>query len=324
VLRKLPRQQDNNVLVGFDKADDAGVYRISDSLALVLTVDFFTPIVDDPYLYGQIAAANSLSDVYAMGGKPITALSVLAYPEKGGLDVLGEILRGGLDKMMEAGCSLIGGHSVKDDEIKFGYSVTGTVHPDRVWTNGGAKIGDALLLTKLLGTGVISTAVKRKQAQPQWEAAAIASMRTLNRAAAETAIRVSEAHGHCVHAATDITGFGLLGHAREMALASEVSLLLDSSKIEELPGAREAIRLDAVPAGLKNNKEFVSCAVILSANVSPETETLLHDPQTSGGLLISIAAQHAPELEAELRSAGEHAHIIGQVAPRCESPIVVD
>jgi selenide, water dikinase len=324
VLRKLPRQQDSNVLVGFDKADDAGVYRISDSLALVLTVDFFTPIVDDPYLYGQIAAANSLSDVYAMGGKPVTALSVLAYPEKGDLDVLGQILRGGLDKMVEAGCSLIGGHSVRDEEIKFGYSVTGTVHPDRIWTNGSAKVGDALILTKRLGTGVISTAVKRRQAQPEWESAAIESMCTLNRVAAETALGVSEANGYCVHGATDVTGFGLLGHAREMALASEASLILDSSRIEALPGALEAIKLDAVPGGLKNNVEFVSCAVTIARTVSPETETLLYDPQTSGGLLISIAPEHAPKLEAQLQAQGLSAHIVGEVVPRGEFAIVVN
>ncbi len=323
MLGKLPRQTDKNVLVGFDKADDAGVYRLSDTLALVLTVDFFTPIVDDPYTYGQIAAANSLSDVYAMGGKPITALSVLAYPESGDLDVLGQILRGGLDKMLEAGCSVIGGHSVKDDEIKFGYSVTGTVHPDHIWTNGGARPGDALILTKKLGTGVISTAVKRKQAQPEWEAAAIESMRTLNRAAGEIAVRHSEATGYSVHAATDITGFGLLGHAREMALASNVTLEIDHSKIDALPGAMESIALNAVPGGLKNNVEFVACAVSLSAAVSPVIETLLYDPQTSGGLLISISGQHAVALEAALQANGTPARIVGRIIEKTNCPILV-
>lgn len=323
MLGKLPRQKDANVLVGFDKADDAGVYRLSDSLALVLTVDFFTPIVDDPYLYGQIAAANSLSDVYAMGGRPITALSVLGYPEKGDLDLLGDILLGGLDKMAEAGCSVIGGHSVKDEEIKFGYSVTGTVHPERIWTNGGARPGDVLVLTKRLGTGVISTAVKRRQASPEWEAAAIDSMRTLNRVACETALRISATTGHCVHGATDITGFGLLGHAREMALASNVTLQINHFRVEALPGAREAIALDAVPGGLKNNKEFASCSVELGSAVSPETETLLYDPQTSGGLLISISADHAPQLETELREQGVPASIIGTVIERAATPIYV-
>lgn len=323
MLGKLPRQTDANVLVGFDKADDAGVYRLSDSLALVLTVDFFTPIVDDPYLYGQIAAANSLSDVYAMGGKPVTALSVLAYPEKGDLDVLGDILRGGLDKMMEAGCSLIGGHSVRDEEIKFGYSVTGTVHPDRVWTNAGARPGDALILTKRLGTGVISTAVKRKLAQPEWAAGAIESMRTLNRTACEAALRISSVTGHSVHGATDITGFGLLGHAREMALASNVTLQLDHFKIEALPGAREAIALGAVPTGLTNNKEFASCSVELGSAVTAETETLLYDPQTSGGLLISISEVHAAQLESELREQGVPAAIVGTVIEKSAAPIYV-
>ena len=323
MLSKLPRQTDANVLVGFDKADDAGVYLLSDSLALVLTVDFFTPIVDDPYLYGQIAAANSLSDVYAMGGRPITALSVLAYPDSGDLDVLEQILRGGLDKMREASCSVIGGHSIRDDEMKFGYSVTGTVHPKRIWTNAGALPGDALVLTKRLGTGVISTAVKRGIAQPEWEASAIESMRTLNRQTCEIAEAISTRTGGSVHGATDITGFGLLGHAREMALGSNVTIEIDHARIEALPGAIDAIRLEAVPGGLKNNQEFVSCAVSLATSVSREMETLLYDPQTSGGLLISIANEHAPALESELRIAGVPANIIGQARTKAEHSIIV-
>ncbi|PYT11710.1 MAG: selenide, water dikinase SelD, partial [Acidobacteria bacterium] len=210
VLARIPRVANPNLLVGFDTADDAGVYRLGPNLALVQTVDFFTPIVDDPFVFGAIAAANSLSDVYAMGGKPLTALSILAWPGSGDLEDLEQILKGGAEKMHEAGCVLLGGHSINDPEIKFGYAVTGTVHPARIKTNAGARPGDALLLTKKLGTGVISTALKRGLAQEAHVSASIASMLTLNSAAAEAMEKFE------VHAATDITGFGLLGHAREL------------------------------------------------------------------------------------------------------------
>jgi len=323
VLGKLPRIQDENVLVGFDKADDAGVYRLSPTLALVQTVDFFTPIVDDPYQYGEIAAANSLSDVYAMGGKPLSALSIVAFPEKGDLEVLEQILQGGFAKMQEAGCVVIGGHSIRDEEIKFGYSVTGTIDPSRVWSNAGARPGDALILTKQLGTGVIATALKRGIASENWVSAAADSMRTLNRQACEVAIRVSHETGDSVHGATDITGFGLLGHAREMALASNVTLEMDHTRIAAMPGALEAIRRGAVPAGLKNNQEFASCSVSVDASVPSEIETLLYDPQTSGGLLISIAASHAAALESALRAANIPARQVGRVREHGEHPIVL-
>ncbi|HJT53574.1 MAG TPA: selenide, water dikinase SelD, partial [Candidatus Angelobacter sp.] len=238
MLGKLARQHDPNVLVGFDKADDAGVYKISPEQALVQTVDFFTPIVDDPYTFGQIAATNSLSDVYAMGGRPLSALAIVCFPEKGDLDILEQILAGGLSKMMEAGCAVIGGHSVRDPEIKFGYSVTGMIHPERVWTNSGAKPGDKLILTKPLGTGVISTAIKKGEAKQEWIEAATKSMTTLNLKAA----RIAAGDRFVVHAATDITGFGLIGHGREMAAGSEVSLHIESSRVEALPGALECIR----------------------------------------------------------------------------------
>jgi len=321
VLGKLPRIKDENVLVGFDKADDAGVYRLSPTLALVQTVDFFTPIVNDPYIYGEIAAANSLSDVYAMGGKPLSALSIVAFPEKGDLEVLEQILQGGFAKMQEAHCVVIGGHSIRDEEIKFGYSVTGTVHPSRVWSNAGARPGDALILTKRLGTGVISTALKRKTAAEEWNAAAVASMRTLNQQACEIALRISAETGDSIHGATDITGFGLLGHAREMALASNVTMELDHTKIDALPGALESIRQGAVPAGLKNNQEFASCSVSVAATVPAENETLLYDPQTSGGLLIAIAAEHAPALESALHAASIPARTIGRVLAHGEHRI---
>src|SRR5271156_2502166 len=220
VLGKLARQNDPNVLVGFDHADDAGVYRISADQALVQTVDFFTPVVDDPYVFGQIAATNALSDVYAMGGKPVTSLALVCFPEKAELEILERILAGGLSKMVEAGCTVIGGHSIRDDETKFGYAVTGLIDPKKVLTNAGAKPGDALIFTKALGTGVISTAIKKGKAEPAWIDAAVQSMTTLNKRAAD----LISAKGYQVHAMTDVTGFSLIGHSRELALASDVAL----------------------------------------------------------------------------------------------------
>ena len=278
------------MLVGFDKADDAGVYQIAADTALVQTVDFFTPVVDDPYTFGQIAAVNSLSDVYAMGGRPLTSLALVCFPEKGDLEILEQILAGGLSKMMEAGCTVIGGHSIRDEEIKFGYSVTGTVHPQKVLANSGARVGDKLILTKALGTGVISTAIKRGKARQEWIDAATASMTTLNKAAAEIAARYE------VHGMTDITGFGLIGHAREMALASNVSLRIQASEVPLLPGALECVRAGFIPGGLKANREFAECAVGYEADISDEIRTILFDPQTAGGLLISVAAKDAREL----------------------------
>src|SRR6266404_1475447 len=261
VLGKLARQHDPNVLVGFDKADDAGVYKISGSLALVQTVDFFTPVVDDPYTFGQIAAVNALSDVYAMGGRPLSSLAMVCYPEKDDLAVLEQILAGGLSKMVEAGCTVIGGHSIRDPEIKFGYAVTGTINPKRVLSNARAKAGDALILTKALGTGVISTAIKRGQAREEWIDAATRSMTTLNKAAAEVIANPEKNRRFKVRAMTDVTGFGLIGHAREMALASGVSLRIDSAKVPLLPGALECVRAGHVPGGLIANREFAECTV---------------------------------------------------------------
>jgi selenide,water dikinase len=295
------------VLVGFDTADDAGVYKLTPELALVQTLDFFTPIVDDPYTFGAIAAANSLSDVWAMGGRPISSLSILAYPANGDLSDLEQILKGGAEKMREADCSILGGHSVNDDEIKFGYSVTGTVHPDRVLVNGGARVGDALVFTKRIGTGVIGTALKRGIAADAHVAAAVESMLTLNRRPCEEMFRL-EPHG-----CTDITGFGLLGHAREMAVASGVTLEIDVASVQFLPGAVEYARAGAIPGGLKNNIEFVSCAVSTELDVAPEIESLLYDPQTSGGLLVSL-----PDSDAD-RFAG--AYRIGRVVARGDKAI---
>ena len=286
-----------NVLIGFDTSDDAGVYKLTESLALVQTVDFFTPIVDDPYTFGAIAAANSLSDVYAMGGRPISALSILAYSAKGDLDDLSQIIKGGAEKMREAGCAVLGGHSIADDEIKFGYAVTGTIDPKRVKPNAGAAAGDALVFTKRLGTGVISTALKRGMASEGDVRAAIESMLTLNRTACERMLEFD------VHGCTDVTGFGLIGHGREMALASGVTLEIEVDSIRFLPGAVEYARAGAIPGGLKNNQEFASCVVERARQIAEEIDNLLYDPQTSGGLLISLPEKDAAELTQRLAGA---------------------
>ena len=297
------------MLVGFDHADDAGVYLLTPETALVQTVDFFTPIVDDPYTFGQIAATNALSDVYAMGGKPLTSLALVCFPEKGDLDILERILAGGLSKMIEAGCTVVGGHSIRDEETKFGYSVTGVVHPQRVLANSGAKPGDSLVLTKPLGTGVISTAIKKGVAKQQWIAAAVESMTTLNKKAAELIVN----KGYGVHGMTDITGFGLVGHAREMALASHVSLRLFSKDIAILPGAMECVRAGNVPGGLKANREFGECTVGYEEGIPEDLKTLLFDPQTAGGLFISIAEDDCEEFVLELNDFGIAARYVGNV-----------
>ena len=311
MLGKLARQHDPNVLIGFDTADDAGVYKISAEQALVQTVDFFTPIVDDPYTFGQIAATNSLSDIYAMGGRPMSALAIVCFPEKGDLDVLERILAGGLSKMMEAGCAVIGGHSVRDPEIKFGYSVTGSIHPQKVWANADAKVGDRLIFTKAIGTGVISTAIKKGEARQEWIEAATRSMTTLNAKAAEVAI----SSGATVHAATDITGFGLIGHMREMAAGSGVSVRINASSVPVLDGALECIRKGFIPGGLNANRDFAECLVGYAGAIPDEVKTILFDPQTAGGLLLSVAAADAPGLTQALQGAGVPAVEIGEVLP---------
>jgi len=307
------------VLIGFDTADDAGVYQIAPDTALIHTVDFFTPIVDDPYTFGQIAAVNALSDVYAMGGRPMSALALVCFPEKADLAILERILAGGLSKMMEAGCTVIGGHSIRDEELKFGYAVTGSVHPKRVLANSGARAGDMLLLTKALGTGVISTAIKKGKAEPPWVEAATQSMTTLNRAAMEVVVK---REGQ-VHALTDVTGFGLIGHARELALASSVSLRIFASKVPLLVGALECVRAGFVPGGLKNNREFAECQVGYDGDIPEEVKTLLFDPQTAGGLLISVTAAQADDLLRNLNEAGIPAARIGEVLPQAKPLIQV-
>ncbi len=352
------------MLVGFDHADDAGVYLLTPETALVQTVDFFTPIVDDPYVFGQIAATNALSDVYAMGGKPLTSLALVCFPEKGDLEILERILAGGLSKMIEAGCTVVGGHSIRDEETKFGYSVTGLIHPKRVLANQGAQPGDRLLFTKALGTGVISTAIKKGVAKPEWIEAAVSSMTTLNKAAAEvittgrvvpglrpgrvgtgappvqveqssaTSDKASDkandqrptsttSDAFAIHALTDITGFGLIGHAREMALASNVSLVVQSAKIPVLEGALNCIHAGHIPGGLIANRDFAECNVAYDPSVPADIRTLLFDPQTAGGLLISVSAEDAGPLTRALQDAGVPAVEIGEVRTTAKPLIAI-
>jgi selenide, water dikinase len=304
------------------------VYLLGEGLALVQTVDFFTPIVDDPFAFGQIAAANSLSDVYAMGGRPISALSLVGFPEKGDPAILEQIIRGGLEKMSEAKCSVIGGHSIRNEDIQFGYAVTGLVHPQRVWRNVGARPNDILLLTKAIGTGVLSTALKKERLKKPALDAAAASMMQLNSAAAE-ALRELEAasNARCIHAVTDITGFGLLGHAREMALGDPgagvepVSIEFQCAAVPLLPGALEAVRQGMIPGGLNNNREFLGDCVSFASNVPGENRALLFDSQTSGGLLIAVSPEHAETAEAFLQARGVVAKRVGRVLSKT-SPLI--
>lgn len=314
ILGRLPAQQDPNLLVGFDTSDDAGIYRISPDLALVQTVDFFTPMVDDPFTYGRIAATNALSDIYAMGGRALTALSLVCFPQDGDPVILEQILRGGLTTMQQAGCTILGGHSVRDAEIKFGYAVTGLIHPDRVLKNTGAQPGDVLVFTKALGTGVITTALKQNKAQPAWIDAAVDSMTTSNRLASEIALRPE----HHAHGMTDVTGFGLMGHARELALGSGVQLRIHPAAVNLLQGALDAVALGCVPAGLHANRDFAECIVhdAPGLDLDDARRALLYDPQTAGGLLLSVAPSAADTLLRELHAAGYlFSAIIGTVEP---------
>jgi selenide, water dikinase len=316
VLKKLPAQRNPNVLVGFETSDDAAVYQLTDDLAIVQTVDFFTPIVDDPALFGQVAATNSLSDVYAMGGVPISALTILAYPAAGAPEVLEQILRGGLSKMVEANCTVVGGHSIRDDEIKFGYAVTGTIHPERVWKNVGARPGDVLILTKPIGTGVISTALKQERAEPAWVASATTSMTRLNRDAAKALHEIESSapdDEQPIHAVTDVTGFGLLGHGLEMARGSGTRFVFVAASLPELDGALELARAGVETGGGGHNRRFVARAFDLDAAVPAELVTLAHDAQTSGGLLAAIDPSKVAVVEAELTAAGVPSWQIGRV-----------
>jgi selenide, water dikinase len=313
VLSDIPPSTDSRVLIDFRTADDAGVYEWDGGPALVQTVDFFTPIVDDPYVFGQIAAANSLSDIYAMGAQPRTALAIAAFP-KDGLEpgTIEAVFRGGYDKLREAQTALLGGHTVQDPEIKFGYAVTGAADPRRLLSNAGARVGDVLLLTKRLGTGIIGTAIKGDRAPASLVGQAIASMTTLNRAAADVMATVTG-----VHACTDITGFGLLGHASEVAQASGVSLLLDADRIPVFDGV-EALVAQHRSGGLSANRKHFGDRVDVSDAIPRERADLFFDPQTSGGLLISVADSAADVLRQGLRDRGVDVASIGRVVDRHE------
>jgi len=321
VLSDIPVPTDDRVLIDFRTSDDAGVYRWEGGPAIVQTVDFFTPIVDDPYMYGQIAAANALSDVYAMGGRPLTALAIAGFPKEGiDRDTIRSVFRGGFDKLREAGVSLLGGHTVQDPEIKFGYAVTGAVDPARVVSNAGAREGDVLLLTKPIGTGIVGTAIKFDRAPAALVERAVESMRTLNRRASEV---MMAAESGSVHACTDITGFGLAGHASEMAAASGVTLEIEAARIPIFDGVVTIADVNR-SGGMGSNREHFGPGV-RADGIAAAIETVLYDPQTSGGLLISVSSSHADALASALDAAGVRASRIGLVrraVPECRLTVV--
>ncbi|HBB95655.1 MAG TPA: selenide, water dikinase SelD, partial [Blastocatellia bacterium] len=307
-----------NLLVGFDKADDAGVYRLRDDLALVQTLDFFTPIVDDPFIYGQIAGLNSINDVWAMGGTPVTAMAITCFPKKGvDFSILQEIMRGGLSVLTENKVVLVGGHSVDNEQIMFGYSVTGVIDPNHVATNAGARPGDAIILTKPIGTGVISTGIKKAKASPEVVAESIATMLTPGKHAAEAIAKFD------VKGATDVTGFSLLGHAWELACASNVTIEIDSGRVPLINGALDLARMGMLTGADKTNREYVGDDVSLGEAIDPNLVKLFFDPQTAGGLLLAIQEDRANELLGELRRKYERAEVIGRVTRRAGRAIVV-
>ena len=319
VLRNLPAQPVNgNVLVGFDTADDAGVYRLSDDLALVQTVDFFTPIVDDPYNYGRIAALNSINDVWAMAGTPVTALAITCFP-KSGVDpaILGEMMRGGIETLIENGVALLGGHSVDSQQIMFGYSVTGLINPNRIATNAGARTGDVVILTKPLGTGIISAGIKFAKASSAVAAGSLETMLTPGRFAAEV-MREFEVKG-----ATDVTGFSLLGHAWELAKASEVTIEIEYRAVPLLEGAFELAERGTITGADRTNREYVGDGVSLAPSIDKTMSRLLFDPQTAGGMLISISPSKADQMLTRLRQRYPRAAVIGRVTERGAHGVVV-
>lgn len=310
ILSDLPKKIDKNLLVGPETSDDAAVYKLSDELAVIVTVDFFTPVVDDPYLFGQIAAANALSDVYAMGGRPLLALNVACFPNCLPADAISAILRGGADKVMEAGALIGGGHTVQDEEPKYGLAVVGLVHPDEVLSNATARPGDVLILTKPLGTGIINTAIKGGLAGERAYRAAVEQMAALNKDAATCVKEVGAS------ACTDITGFGFLGHAAEMARASKVSLLIESAKIPLLPEALDFAGMGLIPAGAYDNRRFLDGEVVFGEKVSQEMQDVLYDPQTSGGLFIAVNPAKAEKLLKKIHDMnGRETRIVGKVVP---------
>lgn len=311
VLGGLPKFCDPNLLVGTDTSDDAAVYKVSDDLALIQTLDFFTPVADDPYDFGQIAAANALSDVYAMGGVPKTALNIVAFPKNMDVEILGEILRGGADKVMEAGAVLAGGHTIQDDTPKYGLSVTGFVDPKKFWKNYGAQTGDKLILTKPLGAGIINTAIKADLVSEEARTAVLASMKLLNRSACEV-FREFE-----IHACTDITGFGLGGHATEMAAASDRTIVIDTEKLPLFPDVEMYASMGLIPGGAYRNREYANKTGVKSSAVLWK-EDVVFDPQTSGGLLAAVPEKDVPYIMEELNAAGLQAGVIGEVTARQE------
>jgi selenide, water dikinase len=321
VLSVIPAESNDRVLIDYRTSDDAGVFRWECGPALVQTVDFFTPIVDDPYIYGEIAAANSLSDIYAMGGRPLTALAVAGFPKDTlDRDTIGAIFRGGFDKLREAGVALLGGHTVQDQEIKFGYAVTGAVDPSRLTSNAGARPGDVLFLTKPLGTGVVGTAIKFERIASAVAADAIRIMRTLNRAAAEA---IHPLPPGSVHACTDVTGFGLIGHASEMAAASKISIIIDAARVPVIDGVMPLVR-DNHSGGMASNRDYFAVGVQGAAGIDEDLLSLLFDPQTSGGLLIAAAAESADRVAHALEAAGIQPSRIGETdVPKASIRVVV-
>ncbi|OGQ44709.1 MAG: selenide, water dikinase SelD [Deltaproteobacteria bacterium RIFCSPLOWO2_02_44_9] len=318
VLRHLPEVTDKNLLVGIKSADDAGVYKLTEELAIINTLDFFPPIIDDPYTFGQIAAVNALSDVYAMGGVPRLAMNIVAFPAGLDLSILEEIINGSMNKLSEAGVLLVGGHSIEDKEIKYGLSVTGLVHPKRVITNAGAKPGDMLILTKPIGVGVITTALKRRKIEPDEVKDAIDSMKALN----DKASLIMQEVG--VNACTDITGFGLLGHAMEMAEASNMAMTFKVKEIPFFPKAVELVKKSANhPKTIKSNKEYLANKIRIADDIKPEYENLLHDPQTSGGLLISVSPEKFQNLLERLSIAGVQASVVGEVTKKRDGAVII-
>ena len=308
---------DENLIVGIETSDDAAVYKINDEMAMIQTLDFFTPVVDDPYTFGQIAAANALSDIYAMGGKPTLALNIVCFPTCISIDILGDILRGGADKVIEAGAIVIGGHSVEDDEPKYGLSVTGFVHPDKILKNYGSKVGDVIIITKPLGTGIINTAIKGGLASSIAYNQAIKVMSTLNKYAGEIIVE------HKINACTDITGFGVMGHCYEMAKASKVTLKLWKDKIPYIQQAKEYAQMGLVPTGSYRNRDYIKGKYEL-INVEPWMEDILFDPQTSGGLLVSCTIKESEKLIEELSKLELKSQIIGEVTALEDKYIIVE
>jgi len=306
-LHELPKFRDPDLLVGTETADDAGVYRLRPDLAIVNTVDFFTPIVDDPYIFGQISATNALSDVYAMGGEPKTCMNIVCFPKgKMDIEILGEILKGGAEKVKESGAVVVGGHSIIDEEIKFGMAVTGVIHPDKILRNVGVQEGDALILTKPLGTGIITTALKKGKASEESVNEAVQSMTTLNATAAQVARK------HPVHACSDVTGFGILGHTLEMASGSDVTLVIESAKMPLLRGTPRLAEKGYITGGCKRNRDYLNGKMLIDKNIREGLVEAALDPQTSGGLLFAIAKRHAAKLLEELHAAGvSHATEVG-------------